>query len=132
MVWAFIVILLFLHFDLSEIIAFARYLPITQALPATSETCPLPVFCSRYYLIRSDRFYTTASISTTDFICVSSCILLRLTHCEMRDIISFRMEIHSPFRHGHQLIFFMKVELFWNFEMKKGLFNIPQSGNESV
>ena len=49
MVWEFIVILLFLHFDLSEIIAFARYLPITQALPATSETCPLPVFYSNIY-----------------------------------------------------------------------------------
>ena len=33
----------FLHFDLSEIIAFARYLPITPPLPVTSETCPLPL-----------------------------------------------------------------------------------------
>ena len=33
----------FLHFDLSEIIAFARYLPVTPALPVTSETCPLPL-----------------------------------------------------------------------------------------
>ena len=33
----------FLHFDLSEIIAFDTYLPITPALPVTSETCPLPL-----------------------------------------------------------------------------------------
>ena len=33
----------FLHFDLSEIIAFARHLPVTPALPVTSETCPLPL-----------------------------------------------------------------------------------------
>ena len=32
----------FLHFDLSETIAFTRYLPITWALPVTSESCPLP------------------------------------------------------------------------------------------
>ena len=33
----------FLHFDLSETMAFARYLPITPALPVTSETCSLPL-----------------------------------------------------------------------------------------
>ena len=34
-------------------------------------------------------------------------------HCKMRGMIYFRMEIHPPFRHGHQLIFLIKVELFW-------------------
>ena len=45
MVWAFTVILLLssLSFHLSEIIVFARYIPITHALPVTSETCPLPL-----------------------------------------------------------------------------------------
>ena len=33
----------FLHFDLSETIAFARYLPISWALQVTSESCPLPI-----------------------------------------------------------------------------------------
>ena len=32
----------FLHFDLSEIIAIARYLPVTPAWPVTSETGPVP------------------------------------------------------------------------------------------
>ena len=33
----------FLHFDLSEMIAFASYLPVTPALPVTSESGPLPL-----------------------------------------------------------------------------------------
>ena len=32
-----------LHFDLSETIKFARYLPISWALQVTSESCPLPM-----------------------------------------------------------------------------------------
>ena len=32
-----------LHFDLSEIIALARYLPVTPAKPVTRETCSLPL-----------------------------------------------------------------------------------------
>ena len=47
-------------------------------------------------------------------------------------MIYSRSEIQSPFRNGHKLIFLMKVEVFWYSEMKKGLFNIPQSGHESV
>ena len=39
-------------------------------------------------------------------------------HCKMRGMIYFRMEIHPPFRHGHQQIFLMKVELLWFSEMK--------------
>ena len=42
----------------------------------------------------------------------------RVLHCEVRSIISLGKEIHSPFRHGHQQIFLMKVELFWYSEMK--------------
>ena len=41
-------------------------------------------------------------------------------HCEVRGIISAGNEIHSPFRHGHQLIFLMKVELFDVLEWKEG------------
>ena len=44
--------------------------------------------------------------------------LKRMRHCEVRGIISSGKEIHSPFRHGHQQIFLMKVELFWYSEMK--------------
>ena len=50
----------FLHFDLSEIIAFARYLPVTLSLPVTSETCPLPLDYStnllRHFLIQTGIF----------------------------------------------------------------------------
>ena len=56
MAWAYIVILLyFLHFDLSEIIAFDRYLPVTPALPVTSETCPLPLDYSTW-IGKEERF----------------------------------------------------------------------------
>ena len=65
MVWAFIVILLFIHFDLSEIIAFARYLPITRALPATSETCPLPVFYSSF-TAKHNKVAVTCSVDVED------------------------------------------------------------------
>ena len=52
----------FLHFDLSEIIAVARYLPVTPALPVTSETCPLPLDYSKFHsksLIHYYLLYTT-------------------------------------------------------------------------
>ena len=39
-----------LHF---EIIAFARHLPITPALPVTSETCPLPLDYSISFCMKS-------------------------------------------------------------------------------
>ena len=43
-VWAFYY---FLHFNLSEIIALASYLPVTPALPVTSASGPLPLDYSR-------------------------------------------------------------------------------------
>ena len=51
MVWASTVILLLFYFHISEIIAFARYLPVTPALPVTSETCPLPLDYSKFRMV---------------------------------------------------------------------------------
>ena len=53
MVWAFIVILLFFYLDLSEIIAFASYLPVTLALPVTSATGPLPLDYTTFTKVES-------------------------------------------------------------------------------
>ena len=47
-----------------------------------------------------------------------------LTHCKLRGIIYFRMEIQPPFRHAHQQIFLMKVELFWCSWMKGRLLQL--------
>ena len=45
-------------------------------------------------------------------------VFCSLLHYKIFGMISFRMEIQSPFRHGHQLILLLKVELFWYSEMK--------------
>ena len=44
--------------------------------------------------------------------------MIGVCHYKIRGIIYSRSEIQSPVRHGHQLIFLMKVELFWCSWMK--------------
>ena len=98
-VWAFIVILLRSHFDLSEIIAFARYLPVTPALPVTSETCPLPLDYSTENDSRR-RFYAAFCIvkinwKLSSLFCFKSWILF----CSNIFLASFR-EMHGMVEKG--------------------------------
>ena len=53
----------FLHLDLSEIIALARYLTFTPALPVTSETCPIPM---DYSTSNINNFIKATTNSITD------------------------------------------------------------------
>ena len=67
----------FLHFDLSEIIALIRYLPITPELPVTSETCPVPLDYSicrpLSHVISCNQLLTTSPLILDTVTCVRPC-----------------------------------------------------------
>ena len=89
----------FLHLDLSEILAFARFLPITPELPVTSETCPLPLDYSTENDSRR-RFYAAFCIvkinwKLSSLFCFKSWILF----CSNIFLASFR-EMHGMVEKG--------------------------------
>ena len=87
----------FLHSDLSEIIAFARYLPVTPALVATSETRPLPLQYSNknclYLHLYNLRVYLLLTVKMFCYKIFQFVLMLEVKSCEHDDLHIFMSRV---------------------------------------